>query len=175
MLNSITDEPARYEALLPLIKEYRPKVIALCMSSAGPPTRVEDRVATASRLVDRLTAEGVALDDIYVDACVLPVSTGPEHGKALAEALGQIIHRYPGVHLSAGISNVSFGLPQRKLLNAVFVVLLMSHGLDTAIADPCDHQLMMNLQAAEALLGRDEYCVKYLRAFRAGKLELPAA
>ena len=175
MLNSITDEPARYEALLPLVKEYRPKVIALCMSPAGPPTGVEDRVATASRLVDRLTADGVALDDIYVDACVLPVSTGPEHGKALGESLGQIIQRYPGVHLSAGISNVSFGLPQRKLLNVVFLVLLMSRGLDTAIVDPCDHQLMMNLQAAEALLGRDEYCINYLRAFREGKLELPAA
>jgi len=115
------------------------------------------------------------LDDIYVDACVLPVSTGPEHGKAILEAIGQIAARYPGVHISAGVSNVSFGLPLRKLLNEVFLLLLMARGLDTAIVDPCDPQLMMNIRAAEALLGRDEYCANYLRAFREGKLLLPAA
>jgi 5-methyltetrahydrofolate--homocysteine methyltransferase len=175
MINSITDEPARQEVLLPLLREYHPKVIALCMSSAGPPTGVEDRVATACRLVDRLTSEGISLDDIYVDLCVLPASTSPEHGKAFLEALGQITGRYSGVHASAGVSNVSFGLPVRKLLNQVFLMLLMARGLDTAIIDPCDRQLMMNIQAAEALLGRDEYCVNYLRAYREGKLEPPAA
>lgn len=175
MINSITDEAARCQALLPLLKEYHAKVIALCMGEAGPPSGVEDRLATACRLVDRLTSGGLALDDIYVDACVLPVSTGPEHGKAILEAIGQIAARYPGVHISAGVSNVSFGLPLRKLLNEVFLLLLMARGLDTAIVDPCDPQLMMNIRAAEALLGRDEYCANYLRAFREGKLLLPAA
>ena len=175
MINSINDEPARIEAVLPLLKEYKAKVVALCMGEAGPPSGVEDRVATACRLVDRLTAEGIPLDDIYVDACVLPISTGPEHGRSLAEAIGQIMARYPGVHTSVGLSNASFGLPVRKLLNQSFVVLLMSRGLDAAIVDPCDRQLMANIAAAEALLGRDEYCVEYLRAFRAGKLEPPQA
>ena len=175
LINSITDEPARYQAVLPLLKEFRPQVIALCMSAAGPPLGVEDRVATASRLVERLTAEGTALEDIFVDPCVLPASTGPEHGKAILEAVGQIKSRYPGVHISAGVSNVSYGLPLRKLLNEVFLVLLLGWGLDAAIVDPCDQQMMMNLRAAEALLGRDEYCVAYLRAFRDGKLELKAA
>jgi 5-methyltetrahydrofolate--homocysteine methyltransferase len=174
MINSITAEPARYQAVLPLLKEHHAKVIALCMGAAGPPTGVEDRMATASRLVDGLTAEGLALDDIYVDLCVLPASTGPEHGKALLEAMGQMRERYPGVHLSAGVSNVSFGLPVRRLLNEVFLVLLMGRGLDAAIVDPTDRQLMMNIKAAEALLGRDEYCVEYLRAYREGRLELPA-
>lgn len=173
LINSITDEPARFQAVLPLLKEYRAKVIALCMSEAGTPSGVDDRLATASRLVDRLTAEGMALDDIYVDPCVLPVSTGPEHGKSVAEAVGRIMERYPGVHTSVGLSNVSFGLPVRKLVNQTFMVLLLSRGLDAAIIDPCDRQLMANVAAAEALLGRDEYCVKYLRAFREGKLEQP--
>jgi len=175
MINSITDEPARIKALLPVLKEFRPKVIALCMGEAGPPSTAEERIATASHLVDRLLAEGFVLDDIYVDPCVLPVSTGPEHGKALLEAIGQITTRYAGVHASAGVSNVSFGLPVRKLLNEVFVILLMARGLDAGIVDPCDPQLMANIRAAEALLGRDEYCANYLRAFREGKLELPVA
>jgi cobalamin-dependent methionine synthase I len=170
MINSLTDEPSRLQALVPLLKEFRPKVIALCLSEAGPPRAVEDRVATASRLVDRLTSEGFSLDDLYVDPCVLPISTDSEQGKALAEATRLIAARYPGVHTSAGISNVSFGLPARKLLNDVLVVLLMAHGLDAAIVNPCDAQLMMNIRAAEALLARDEYCARYIQAFREGKL-----
>ncbi len=170
MINSITDEPARIQALLPLLKEFRPKVIALCLSESGPPHAVDDRVATASRLVDRLTGEGFPLDDIYVDPCVLPISTDWEQGKALAEATRLITARYPGVHASAGVSNISFGLPSRKLLNEVLIVLLMAQGLDAAIINPCDPQLMMNVRAAEALLSRDEYCAKYLQAFRDGKL-----
>jgi 5-methyltetrahydrofolate--homocysteine methyltransferase len=170
MINSITDEPARMQVLLPLLKEFRPKVIALCLGEAGPPNTIEDRVATATHLVDRLTAEGFVLDDIYIDPCVLPISTGPEHGKALVEATGRIKARYPGIHVSAGVSNVSFGLPMRKLLNEVLIVLLMAQGLDAAIVDPCDAQLMMNVRAAEALLGRDEFCANYIQAFREGKL-----
>ena len=170
MINSITDEPARQQVLLPLLREFRPKVVALCLGEAGPPNTTADRVVTASRLVDRLTAEGYVLDDIYVDPCVLPIGTGQEHGKSLVEATGQIKARYPGIHISAGVSNVSFGLPMRKLLNEVLIVLLMSQGLDAAIVDPCDPQLMMNIRAAEALLARDEYCANYIRAFREGKL-----
>ena len=170
MINSITDEPARQEALLPLLKEFRPKVIALCLGEGGPPSTVADRVSTATRLLERLTAEGFVLDDIYVDPCVLPIGTGTGHGKALVEATGIIKARYPGVHVSAGISNVSFGLPMRKLLNQVLLLLLMAQGLDAAIVDPCDPQLMMNVRAAEALLGRDEFCASYIQAFREGKL-----
>ena len=174
MINSITGEESRFAAVLPLLKEYNAKVVALSMGAEGPPSRVEDRVAIGCRLVDRLSEAGLALDDIYVDTCVLPISTGSAHGAAVAEAVGQIMARYPGVHTSVGLSNVSFGLPVRKLLNQTFLVLLMSQGLDAAIVDPTDRQLMANIAAAEALLGRDEYCGAYLRAYREGKLEPPA-
>ena len=172
IVNSITDEPARIDGLLPVVKEYRARVIALCMSSAGTPSGVADRLETASRLVDRLTREGLDPDDIFVDPCVIPISTGSEHGAAVADAVGCIRQRFPGVHTSVGLSNVSFGVPARKLMNQTFLMLLMARGLDTAILDPCDRQLMANIAAAEALLGRDEFCAQYLRAFRAGRLEL---
>lgn len=175
LINSITDEGARLQAVLPLVREYGARVVALCMGESGTPTGVDDRVETACRLVDRLTGEGVALEDIFVDPCALPISTGPEHGPSMLEAVGRIAARYPGVHISAGLSNVSYGLPLRKLVNEVFLMLLMARGLDAAIVDPCDRQLMANVAAAEALLGRDEYCVEYLRAYRQGKLEIPTA
>ena len=169
IVNSISDEPARL-ALLPLLKEYKPRLIVLCMSEAGPPSGVEDRVATAGKLVDRLTAEGFALDDLYLDGCAMPAATSQDQGAKLMAAIHQIGERYPGIHFSAGVSNVSFGLPQRKLLNEAFILLLMAHGLDAAIVDPCDQQLMANVLAAEALLGRDEYSAEYLRAYRQGQL-----
>jgi 5-methyltetrahydrofolate--homocysteine methyltransferase len=168
LVNSVSDEPARW-AMLPVLKEHRPKVIVLCLSAAGVPKNVEERVATASRLVDRLTGEGFALDDLYVDPCVMPVATGLNGGDLL-EAVSQIRSKYPGVHISAGVSNVSFGLPNRKLLNESYLMLLMACGLDAAIVDPCDPQLMMNVMAAEALLGRDAGCKSYMRAYREGKL-----
>lgn len=169
IVNSISDEPDRM-ALLPMLKEHKPKLIVLCLSEAGPPSGVEDRMATASKLVDRLTAEGFALDDLYVDGCVMPAATSQGQGAKLLEAIHEIGERYPGIHFSAGVSNVSFGMPQRKLLNETFLLLLMAQGLDAAIVDPCDHQLMANILAAEAVLGRDEYCAEYLRAFRQGRL-----
>lgn len=175
MINSIPDETPRLETMLSLAKDYRTKVIALCMGKAGPPSGVGDRISTAGRLVERLTAGGVPLNDIYVDPCILPVSTGSEQGRFAAEAIGRIMERYPGVHTSVGLSNVSFGLPARRLLNQNFAVLLMAHGLDAAIADPCDRQLMANITSAEVLLGRDKHCAHYLRAFRQGKLEQPIA
>lgn len=175
LVNSITDVAESFDALLPVLKEHRPRVIALCMSSAGTPSGVDDRLQTASRLVERLTGAGVELDDIFVDPCAMPISTGPEHGPAVLEAIACITKRFPGVHTSVGLSNVSFGVPARKLVNEVFLMLLLARGLDAAILDPCDRQLMANVAAAEALLGRDEFCVQYLRAFRAGKLEAPAA
>jgi 5-methyltetrahydrofolate--homocysteine methyltransferase len=171
MINSITDEEPRYQALIPVLKEYKAKVVALCMAAAGPPSSIEDRLATASRLVDRLTREGIALEKIYIDACVFPISTGGDHGPAVLQATGRIRTLYPGVHTSCGVSNVSFGLPVRKLLNEVYLIMLLGQGMDAALIDPCDEGLMARITAAEALWGRDEFCAGYLQAYRSGALE----
>lgn len=174
IVSSITEEPERFGGVLPLVKEYRAQVVALAMGTEATPSEVQDRVDNASRLVDRLTAEGIALDDIYVDPCVMPISVGPEQGLAVAEAITQIRARYPGVHTTAGLSNVSFGLPARKLLNQAYLAILMSRGLDSAIVDPCDRQLMALVRAADALLGRDDFCGGYIGAYRAGQLDTGA-
>jgi len=170
LLNSITDEPDRQEQLVPLVKEYKPKVIALCMSSEGLPTGAEDRLEIATRLVERLTEAGVQPEDMYLDPGIFPISSTPEQVPSALEALGLVTARYPQVHTIGGMSNVSFGLPVRKLLNTVFLIMAMARGLDSAIIDPTDRHIMASIAAAEALLGRDEYCARYLRAYRGGKL-----
>jgi cobalamin-dependent methionine synthase I len=171
MINSITDESSRFDSLLPLVREYGTKVIALCMTASGPPAGADDRVEIASRLTDRLVAGGIPLDDIYVDPCVFPISSGPGYGSAVLEAVTRIRASYPQVHISCGVSNVSYGLPARKLLNEVYLLMLMDRGLDTAIVDPCSDGLLPRILAAEALTGTDEFCQAYLRAFRAGLLQ----
>jgi len=170
MINSITDEPDRQHALLPLIKEFKTRVVALCMSASGPPCTAEDRISTALRLIDFLTGEGVPEDDIYVDPCILPLSVDAAHCSGMLQAIDHLARQFPNVHRSCGLSNVSHGLPQRKLINEVFLGMLLSRGLDTAILDPTDPHLMSVLRAGEALIGRDEFCAEYLGAFRAGKL-----
>lgn len=171
MINSITEAPARFDALLPLVRDHKTKVIALCMAASGPPTGMQDRVDTATRLVDKLLAGGIAIDNIYIDPAVFPVSTGAEHGPAVLNAISEIKKRYPEVHTSCGVSNVSFGLPERKLLNEIFLIMLMSRGLDAAIIDPTDFGLAARIMAGEALRGEDDFCMNYVRAFKQGKLK----
>lgn len=171
MINSITDESGRFDSLLPLLREYGTKVIALCMTAAGPPAGVDDRVEIASRLVDRLTTGGIPIDDIYVDPCVFPISSGAGFGPAVLESVTRIRASFPDVHISCGVSNVSYGLPARRLLNEVYLLMLIDRGLDTAIIDPCSDGLLARIMAAEALSGNDEFCQNYLRAYRSGLLQ----
>lgn len=171
MINSITEEPERLEEFIPLVVEYKARTIALCMGASAAPSDAEGRVAIATRLIETLTGAGVPLEDIYIDPGIFPVSSAPEQPLAALETFSRVTKDFPGVHTIGGMSNVSFGLPLRRLLNTVFLTMAMSWGLDSAIMDPCDRQLMANIAAAEALLGKDEYCVNYLAAYRQGKLD----
>jgi 5-methyltetrahydrofolate--homocysteine methyltransferase len=144
---------------------------ALAMSDAGMPSNAEQRISVASSLVERLVSDGVDIDDIYVDPLVYPAATGAENTSAVLETIRTVRSRYPGVHASCGLSNVSHGLPVRKLLNQAFLVMAVSHGMDAAIIDPLDRRLMALLSASLALLGQDEFCMEYLTAAREGKFE----
>lgn len=171
MINSITNEPDRFNALVPLALKYNAQILALCMDESGYPRTASDRMLIAASLIERLTRAGILPEDIYVDPAVFPVSTDTATGPAVLDAIAAIANNYPAAHIVCGLSNVSFGLPARSLLNRTFLTLAMGRGLDTVIADPCDAQLMANLVAAETLLGRDEYCMAYLEAHQCGKLE----
>lgn len=172
-INSISNEKERFDNLLPLVLEYKAKVVAMASGSQeAMPSTAEERITEATRLVERLTHAGVPLDDIYVDPMVFPIGADPRSGKAVMETIRVVMERFPGVHTICGLSNVSYGLPLRKLLNQNFLVLCMAAGLDAAILDPTDGRLMSNILAAEALLGRDEFCVNYVQASREERLVL---
>jgi len=171
MINSISLEKERYDALLPVIAGTDLKIVALCMSDEGMPETTEDRVKIADKLINGLVQNNVKLDNIYVDPLVQPVSTKSTFGIEFLNAVEAIMTKFEGVHTICGLSNISYGLPLRPLLNRTCAVMAVAKGLDGLIVNPLDKQMMASLIAAETLVGRDEYCVNYLKAYRQKKLE----
>ncbi|CVK19456.1 methyltetrahydrofolate cobalamin methyltransferase [Sporomusa sphaeroides] len=170
LINSISGESGRYEPVVSLIQEYKASVVALAMDDAGMPSTVKDRLAAADRLITRLTKDGVAVEDIYIDPLIQPISTDGTQAMAVFETISTIMKAYPGIHTICGLSNVSFGLPGRGLLNRSFVIMCITAGLDAVICDPLNTEMIKAIYAAEALSGRDEFCMEYIDAFRAGRL-----
>jgi len=114
----------------------------------------------------------VPIENIHVDPLVQPVSTNSSFGVEFLQAIERITRTFTGVHTICGLSNISFGLPERKFINHAFMVMAIARGLDGAIVNPLDASMMGCIVTAEMLIGRDDYCVNYLKAFRAGKLTL---
>ena len=168
MINSITAESDRYHTIISLAQEYKPKLVALCMDDQGMPETADDRIRVIDKLINNLTKDGVKTEQIYLDPLVKPVSTGDKAGLEVLDTLRYIRQSYPGVHTICGLSNISFGLPNRKVLNRVFLIQTMTAGMDGYILDPLDKEMMGALHASRALLGQDEYCVNYLSAHRQG-------
>ncbi len=171
IVNSISMEKDRLESFSPLVAEHECQVVGLCVSDAGMPTGVEDRLATADALIEHLRGKcGKKIEEIYLDLGVFPVSAEPKAPMEMAAAVEKVMAKYPGVHTIAGLSNVSFGLPERRLLNLTFLALLISRGLDAAICDPNTAGLHATIRAAELLSNRDEFAMNYITAHREGKL-----
>ena len=170
LINSITMEKRRLDGLLPLIKQYGTRIVVLCQSDAGMAGTVEEKVDIARKMVDILTKEGVAPGDIFIDPLIYPIATDTQSAVAALGAIREITAQMPEVHTICGLTNVSFGLPVRRLINRTFLVAAMSQGLDSAIIDPTDRELMAGLVAAEAILDRDKFCAGYITAYRQEKL-----
>lgn len=168
MINSINLERDRYARVLPLALERKAKLIALCQGEDVPASTAQRKVDLASQLVERLTGAGIPLDDIYVDPLVFPLGTDSQSAQATIDAIGVIMQRFPGVHTICGLTNVSYGMPVRRLINRTFLVAAMGRGMDAAIIDPTDVQLVSAMHTARAVYGRDDYCADLMEAFRAG-------
>jgi len=171
MINSISLEKERYEKLLPVVAGSKSKVVALCMSDEGMPQTVDDRMKIAEKLVNGLFRNGVPVENIHIDPLVQPLSVNNSFGMEFILAIERITASFPGIHTMCGLSNISFGLPNRKYLNQTFMAMAIAYGLDGAIVNPLDQRIMGTIIAAETLAGRDNYCMKYLKAYRAGVFE----
>ena len=172
MINSISLEKERYDNLMPILAGSDFKVIALCMSDEGMPETVDDRLRIADKLVDGLLQHRVPVENIFVDPLVQPMSVNNHFGTEFLQAVAAIRQRWTGIHTACGLSNISYGLPARKFLNRVFMTMAIAMGLDGAIVDPLDKQMMANIVAAEALAGQDPYCMNFIKTYRAGGLDV---
>lgn len=172
IINSITDEKERFNSVLPLVVDYKAGIIALCMDDTGMPETAEDRVKVSESLISKLTKEGVSIEDIYIDPMIRPIGTGSHYGVVALETMHKVKSEFPGVHIACGLSNISFGIPARKLMNQAFLIAALAAGMDGAILDPLDNKLMSFVYAGEALLGIDDFCMNYITRFREGLLEI---
>jgi len=166
MINSITLEPARLEPILPLAVKYQANVIALCQSSRGMAKTADRKVAMAHELVEKAEQAGLPRNLLHVDPLLYPVATSPLSAVAALEAIERIIKEIPDVHTICGLTNVSYGVPERKLINRTFLVAAIVRGLDSAILDPADKKLFGAMKAALAVMGKDEYCLEFIEAYR---------
>jgi len=166
VLNSVSLETERLEAMVPIAAEFDCMVVALLMSDEGTPSGVDDRLARCETLLDKLTGAGKTLPEIIVDPCFLPVSTDTAAGRNVVDAIAAIRQKWPDVHIGGGCSNISFGLPKRKLVNFALLSQAIYHGMDAGLIDPCVPGIVETILAAEACAGKDEFCMNYVSALR---------
>lgn len=169
-INSFNLEPGR-QVLVDIAKERKAILFANASGSSGMPQDAEERVKNMVQCMDLMDKGGIPMEDRFLDPLVFPIGAGPSFGKHYLDAVKRLREMYPEVHIFGGHSNVSFGLPERKLLNFTFVALSILNGADAAMIDP-----VMNppkefndfMFAANALTGKDEYSTQYLRYIRSG-------
>lgn len=178
MLNSVALE--RLDAL-ELANEHNARIVVTAAKEDGMPTNEHERVDTVGRILEIAKSKGFESSDIYVDPLFFPISVSNEYGLHALNAI-KIIRQEFGkdIHITGGMSNVSFGLPKRKLINEVFVRLAIEYGADSGIIDPVQTRISrvfdmdMNSHPAkiaqDMLLGQDEFCVNYISEFRSGNL-----
>ncbi len=171
LINSITGERQRLDNILPLACLHGCRVIALAMDGKGIPATVSDRMKVIRDLMEQTRAAGLPDEYVYVDPLVMTISTNTNSGSVALDTIHAVHAEFPSVHITAGLSNISFGLPVRALINRTFLTLALAAGLDTAILDPLDRELRAALIATDLVLGRDKHCLAYTRAYRAGRLD----
>jgi 5-methyltetrahydrofolate corrinoid/iron sulfur protein methyltransferase len=171
LINSISGEPDRLNNVLPIVAQHGCEVIALCMDDKGIPTDVESRMAVARKLFEATRSAGVPDEKVYIDTLVLTIATDTNAGRVTLDTIRTVRAEFPQAHISLGLSNVSFGLPVRSLVNRTFLTLAIAAGMDTAIVDPNDREMRAALLATDLLLGQDKHCLNYTRAYRKGLLE----
>jgi 5-methyltetrahydrofolate--homocysteine methyltransferase len=163
LINSVNGEEASLARVLPLVAQYGTAVIGLCMDDDGIPETAERRLAVAKKIVDRAAEHGIRKEDLLIDCLALTVGADSQAGWVTLEAI-RLVKEELGVNMALGASNVSFGLPDRETINGVFLGMAIARGLNCPIVDAA--KVGPFILAADLALGRDEYAMRYLKAYR---------
>jgi 5-methyltetrahydrofolate--homocysteine methyltransferase len=165
LINSTTAEEHMMDAILPLAKEYNAAVIGVITDDEGIPATPEDRLASAKKLVERAGEYGLPPEDVVIDCLALTVGADHHAGRITLDSI-QLIKDQLGVNISLGASNVSFGLPDRKMINIAYLALAISRGMTAAITDPTVPEIQVMLLACDLLMGHDDFGMNWIKAYR---------
>ncbi len=167
IINSTTADPEKLEVLIPLAKQYHAKLIGITISAKGIPQTKDQRLELAANIVASCVDQGFAVEDLYLDPIVLPVNVAQSQMRDIIESIHEFkIISEPAPKTIVGLSNVSQGTSARSLVNRTFLTMAIASGLDAAILDPLDKELMDAAITAELILNKQIYCDSYLDAYR---------
>ncbi len=165
IVNSITAEPERFEKILPIVKKYNTEVVALTMNPKGMPNTVDERLKIVEELLSIAEDYDIDKNNLYIDPLIRPLSAEQAQAEIVLSAITSIKDKF-GLKTIAGISNISYGLPGRFILNAFFLNLCFQHGLTAAIIDPSIKIIQSSIRSFSVISGKDEYCMDYIKAWR---------
>jgi 5-methyltetrahydrofolate--homocysteine methyltransferase len=165
LVNSVTGEDDRLEAILPLVKRHGAAIVALANDETGIPATAEERVLITEKIVRAVEAHGIPLEDLVIDPLAMTVGADTEAVNITLETISAIRDRW-GLNMTMGASNVSFGLPDRHAINAAFLPMAMAAGLTSAVMDGRTPATVEAVRAADLLLGHDPWGSRWIRAFR---------
>ncbi len=169
MVNSVNEEGDKCETIFPLIAGTDWNVIGLTCDKDGIPAQPEKKIDIAKSMIDKAVKYGVKLENFHIDPCVMALATMPSALKDFEKCIIGIHDYAPQVKVTGAISNISFDMPARKYVNANAMAYAIAAGLDSAIMDPCNMDMMGTIFACEALQMKDKSGRKYNRAYRQGK------
>jgi len=170
LINSVNGEERSLEAVLPLAKEFGAAVIGLCMDDDGIPATADDRLKVASNIIDRAGKAGVPVEDIVIDPLALTMGSDHTAGLIAMQSIEKIVAEF-GVNITMGASNISFGMPDRKFINSTFIAMAIHAGLTCPITNPLEPEVSIAVKAADLSMGRDEYGMAWIDAYRARQKE----
>lgn len=163
LVNSVTGEDERLETVLPLVKKHNAAVIAISNDDTGISDDPDERFAVAKKIVERAMDHGIPREDVIIDPLVMPVGAKQYAGRQVFHIIRRVREEL-GCNTVCGASNVSFGLPNRKSVNATFIPMLIAAGMTSAITNPLEEEIKKAIMAANALMGNDENCAKWIQA-----------
>jgi len=170
IINSVTAESARLESVGPLAVEHQAGLVALAMGASGIPDNAEERLEACELIMAYLTGLGMKAEQVYFDPLVLPIAVDTNQALVTLKTIEQIKCRFPEAKTVIGLSNISYGLPKRKVINRTFLLMAAYAGLDAVIIDPLDAKAMSLIKVADMLTGKDPFCRGYVRAHRSGAI-----
>ncbi len=165
LVNSTNGEEKSLQAVLPLVKEYGAAVIGLCMDDNGIPPTPEARLAVAAKIIERAAKLGIPAEDVVIDPLVLTLGADSQAGLITLKTAELVVKEF-GVNITMGASNVSFGLPDRRALNATFIAMAIHAGLTCPITNPLVEAVKTAVLAADLAMGRDDYGMRWIQDFR---------